>query len=825
MAISIVVAFIEGHNGVNVEDLTDAAVIAVILIFNAIFGFVQEFKAEKAIEALKKMTSLKATAIRDGKEKDVDAESLVPGDIILLETGDKVPADCRVLESSELDTLEAALTGESTPVTKRTERLKSNLAVGDQKNCVFSGTSVTKGKGRAVVCFTGMKTEIGHIATMISKAEAGKTPLQEHLARLGKFLTIMTILVSIVVFATGLTKGYFAEGIDFELVKSMLIAAIALAVAAIPEGLPAVVTISLALGVRKMIAKNALIRKLPSVETLGATTIICSDKTGTLTHNQMTVRKIYANNKVIDVGGTGYSPEGHFSDRRNIDMLLEIGALCNDSELVHEGREWKVKGDPTEGCLIVSAKKAGIHVDKIANELKRKDEIAFTSERKRMTTIHSSRKGNKAFMKGAPDIILKLCSKMLVDGRVKSLTQADRKKILGQNEKFANDALRVLGFAYRDIGKKYSKKALEKDFVFVGLQAMIDPPREEVKESISKCKTAGIRVVMITGDHITTAQAIGRELGITGKAVTGAELEKMSERELERQVYKISVYARVDPKHKMMIVKALKKKSEVVAMTGDGVNDAPALKKADIGVAMGITGTDVAKEASDMILTDDNFSSIVNAVEEGRVIYDNIRKFVMYLLSSNIGEVLTIFVGILIGPLPVLALQILWINIATDGLPALALGMEPPEKGIMKRKPRSKTEGIVTRSRLGMMLAIGLIMMFGTLGLFRYYPAASIELSRTIAFTALVLFQLFNVLNLQSEEESFFKTLFLNKWLVGAVIVSLALQFVIIYVPFFNSVFGTVPLSLKDWLAATAVSASILVFGELVKLYSYLKRK
>ncbi|MBD3354696.1 calcium-translocating P-type ATPase, SERCA-type [Candidatus Woesearchaeota archaeon] len=825
MLISIAVAFIEKENGLRVKDLTDAIVIFVILVLNAVLGFIQEYKAEKAIEELKKLASLKATVLRDGKEKDVDAEELVPGDVVLIETGDRIPADARIIEEHEMETQEAALTGESTPVAKEEDKLKSNLAVGDRVNCVFSGTVATKGRAKAVVMRTGMKTEIGNIAKMISAAEKEKTPLQKKLAKLGKFLTFLVIGVSITVFGAGMLRGMFTDGVNFILVKEMLIAAIALAVAAIPEGLPAVVTISLALGVRRMVSRNALVRKLPSVETLGATTVICTDKTGTLTHNQMTVKRIFVNDKVVKVEGSGYKPEGHFSDTKNIDKILEIGALCNDSKLVKEKKKWEVHGDPTEGALIVSAKKSGMNVEEIEEKKEREEEIGFTSERKRMTTIHSTGNGKVAYMKGAPDVILDLCNKVLINGKVKKLTKKRRKKILDKNEEFADDALRVLGFAYKKVGKKYDKKNLEKNFIFVGLQGMIDPPRKEVKDAVKKCRSAGIDVIMVTGDHISTAKAIGKDLGIEGKSITGAELEKMSDKELKKKVEDIAVYARVDPKHKIRIVEALKSRKHIAAMTGDGVNDAPALKKADIGIAMGITGTDVSKEASDMVLTDDNFASIVNAVEEGRTIYDNIRKFVMYLLSSNLGEVLVVFFGILLGKLPILALHILWINIATDGLPALALGVEPPEKDIMKRKPRKKEEGIVTKKRFYLMMGIGVVMMLGTLGIFKFYPASSLEHSRTMAFTVLVLFQLFNVLNLQSEEKSVFKTLFMNKWLIGAVLSSVALQFVILYVGFFNTVFDTVALSFVDWIWAVGVAASILVFGELVKLGIWLKKR
>ncbi|MBD3361063.1 HAD-IC family P-type ATPase, partial [Candidatus Peregrinibacteria bacterium] len=697
--------------------------------------------------------------------------------------------------------------------------------VGDRENCIFSGTMTTKGSAKAVVLRTGMDTETGQIAEMISTSKKEKTPLQKKLKRLGKILTIIVISISVLVFGVGLLKGYFNENIDINHIKEMLISSIALAVAAIPEGLPAVVTISLALGVRRMVKRNALIRRLPSVETLGATTVICADKTGTLTHNQMTVKKLFVNDKTVKVSGRGYKPEGEISEEKNIKTLLEIGALCNNSELEKEKKKWKVEGDPTEGALLVSAKKAGIDIDKLKEKKERKDEIGFSSERKRMTTIHSTKDGNIAYMKGAPDVILKLCSKILINGKEKKLSEKKKKEILEKNEDFTKDALRVLGFAYKKIDKKYDKEKVEEDFIFVGLQAMIDPPREEVKKAIKKCETAGIKVIMITGDHKNTAVAIGKQLGIKGKSIEGTELDKMSDKELKKKVEEISVYARVNPKHKVKILKALRSKKHVIGMTGDGVNDAPALKKADIGIAMGITGTEVSKEASDMILTDDNFASIVNAVEEGRRIFDNIRKFVMYLLSSNAGEVLVVFIGIILGKLPILALQILWINIATDGLPALALSVEPPEKDIMKRKPKKKKESVLTKERFYLMTGIGIVMMLGTLGIFRYYPSDSLKHARTMAFTTLVLFQLFNVLNLQSEEKSVIKTFLRNKWLLGAIASSLILQLIILYIPYLNNVFKTTPLTLFDWLWILIATSSILLFGELVKLIIYLRKK
>jgi Ca2+-transporting ATPase len=816
MVISLLIKFIEN----DAEAGVDAVVIGVIVVINAVLGFIQEFKAEKAIEALKKMASLKATVIRDGEEKEIDAINLVPGDIIILTTGEKIPADARLIETSNLQTQEAALTGESVPTKKELKVFKKDTPVADRDNMVFSGTIITNGRGKAVVAETGMLTEIGKIAKLIQEAKPELTPLQKKLKTLGKLLTVLVIAISIIVFLTGILRegAPLAELLETGIIKEMFFAAVALAVAAIPEGLPAVVTIALALGVQRMVKRHALIRKLPSVETLGSCSVICSDKTGTLTHNEMTVRKLFVNNEIISITGAGYEPEGKFSkDPKKFELLLRIGLLNNDAEHHKEGDKYTIIGDPTEGCLIVSAKKAGLDADALQKECPRKGEIQFSSERKRMTTLHKVNGKHVAYMKGAPDIILNLCDKILINGKTRKLTSLDKKKILKTNEKFASEALRVLGFAYKELKKEKKDKDIEKSMVFVGLQGMIDPPRKEVKDSVRVCVEAGIKVVMITGDYIGTAKAIAKELGIKGNAITGEELDKI--KDLERKVEDIGIYARVNPEHKMKIVDALKANGHIVAMTGDGVNDAPALKKADIGVAMGITGTDVSKEASDMILTDDNFTSIVNAVEEGRVIFDNIKKFVFYLLSSNMGEVLTIFIGILIGlPLPLLALQILWVNLVTDVFPALALGVDPPEPGIMSMPPRDPKERIVNKKRGLLMIVIGIIMMLGTLGMFKIYdPYGNLRYAQTIAFTVLMMFQMTNVLNARSEDVSLFKVgIFSNKYLIAAITSSILLQFVVIYTPL-SRFFKTVPISMVDWGWIVLVSLSVPLFGEIFK--------
>ena len=794
-----------------VQEWTDFSVIAAIVIINAVLGTIQEYRAEEAIEALQKMVSLKARVLREGKVVEIDASELVPGDIVLLETGDKVPADGRLIEAMNLATQEAALTGESTPVHKQIEPLRDHVAVADQHDMAFSGTLVTNGHGRGVVVATGMQTEIGKIAKLIKETEHESTPLQKKLDSLSKLLGVLVMVIAAVVFVAGVLHGLPM----FE----MFLAAVALAVAAIPEGLPAVVTVALAIGVQRMAKRNAVIRKLPSVETLGACTVICSDKTGTLTHNQMTVRAVYANQESTAVSGAGYSPIGKFmKDPQQFKMLLTIGVLNNNAKVEKEGNDWKVIGDPTEAALIVSARKAKIDVDKALAKFPRIKEIEFTSERKLMTTVHKTGGDLLVCTKGAPEVLVRLCTKQLVNGKLGRFSKADADKVLSASDTYANKALRVLGFAYKEISPG-TKGKIEEDLIFAGLQAMIDPPRPDVKEAIEKCKTAGIKVVMITGDHLSTAKAIARELGIAGKAINGIELEHIPD--LESQIEEIGIYARVNPAHKIRIVEAFQKRGHVVAMTGDGVNDAPALKKADIGIAMGITGTDVAKEASVMVLADDNFTSIVRAIEEGRTIFDNITKFVEYLLSSNMGEVLTLFLGIMLGwPLPVTALMILWINLVTDGAPALALGVDPEEPGVMQRPPRKVQENIVNKSRGIMMLLIGVIMTLGTLFVFDWYdPDVQLVKAQTMAFTTLMLFQMFNVLNQRSEHKSLFAVgVFKNHWLWLAILASVALQFLVVYIPFLQDLFGTAALSAKDWGITIAVSASVLVFGEIVKM-------
>lgn len=791
---------------IAVGEIIDSIVIAAILILNAILGFAQEYRAEKAIEALQKMASLKAVVLRDGKPTKIDASELVPGDVVLLETGAKVPADCRIFELSNLETQEAALTGESTPITKYLKVLAAKTSVADRTNMIFSGTIITKGRGKAIVCSTGMKTEIGKIARDIQSAEKMQTPLQKKLAVLGKWLGLLVVVIAMIVFLT----GYFLqEGSALEL----MLAAIALAVAAIPEGLPAVVTISLGLGVKKLVKKNALMRHLPSVETLGSTTVICSDKTGTITHNEMTVTKLFVNDHEVSVGGRGYKPEGGFStSRKDVEFLMQIGALNNDAKLQLEEKEWKVVGDPTEGCLITAAMKAGLDKDQLDKIYPRIDELPFDSERKRMTTVHDLGNGKKhVYVKGAPDIVLDLCKYAWIDGKRVMLNQSLRKNILAKNEEFAGQALRVLAFAFKESKGKIKKEDYEKELILVGLQGMIDPPRREIKDAIARCETAGIKVVMITGDHKATAQAIAAEVGIKGRALTGLELEEMDDEAYDNIVEEVAIYARVNPAHKMKIVEALKRKGHIVAMTGDGVNDAPALKRADIGIAMGITGTDVAKEASEMILTDDNFVSIVNAVEEGRSIFDNIRKFVNYLLSCNFGEVLVIFIASLLGwPLPLIAIQLLWINLITDGLPALALGVDPASPGIMQRRP-IKERRIISKNMKWNILFMGALIAVATLAAFKFGSRIDLETGRTMAFMVLVLLEIVRVQMIRGQYKM---SLFSNKYLLAALAGSLALQLAVVYTPL-ASVFKVTALGMVPWIFMIGSVIAVYVVGKI----------
>lgn len=799
-----------------IGEKVDALVIGAIVLINSLLGFFQEERAEKALEALQKLASSKATVIRDGKEAILDSKYLVPGDVVILKSGDKVPADARWIEVHDLETQEAALTGESQPIEKKIEALTEKTELADRNNMAYASTIISSGRGKAMVAYTGLKTEVGKIADIIKETQDKTTPLQKKLRDLGKYISIAVMIVAVFIFATGALSGLG--------VTEMFLTALALAVAAIPEGLPAIITISLAHGVQRMVKKKALIRKLPSVETLGSVNVICTDKTGTLTHNEMTVTKIWVNDKTYDVTGSGYERKGVFLHEKEeaapeeLELLLKAGALCNDAEF-ESSKKNSVIGDPTEAALLVSAEKMGFKRDGLEHTEPRVDEISFTSERKMMTTIHKTKKGLISYTKGAPDIVLERCNKILVQGKVYRLDRHKKKEILGFNELFAGHALRVLSFAFKNdiAGKEHA----ESDMIFIGLQAMIDPPRAEVKEAIKKCEEAGIRVVMITGDHIITAKAIAEQLGIFGKAVTGQELDEL--RSLDAEIERINIFARVNPEHKLKIVTALKRKGYVVAVTGDGINDAPALKKGDIGIAMGVTGTDVAKEASDMILTDDNFTSIVNAIEEGRGIYDNIRKFVNYLLSSNLAEVLVIFLGMIIfAPLfglglPLTPIHILWINLVTDGLPAIALGLDPFAEGIMKRKPRKTKEPIITKEMLVNILVLGSVMAIMILALFWLYKD-SLK-AQTVAFTALVVFELVRLHMIRSQYRL---PIFSNLFLISAVAVSFLLQIVILYIPAFADAFGVVPLEFLDWVWIITAALSLVGIN---KIIGFIRRK
>ncbi|MBI4439602.1 calcium-translocating P-type ATPase, SERCA-type [Candidatus Woesearchaeota archaeon] len=795
-------------------EYVDAIVILVIIVLIAVLGFIQEYRAEKSIEALKRLASLKATVLRDGKKAEIDAKDVVPGDIIFLETGDKVPADARLIDELNLKTQEAALTGESTPVKKHTAALKDSTILAERANMVYSSTIVVSGRARAVVTSTGMQTEIGRIATLIEEVKPEHTPLQKKMDSLGKWLGAITIAIALVVFFAGLIV-HRASFLD------MLLVSVSLAVAAIPEGLPAVVTISLALGTQRMLRRNALIRNLPSVETLGSTTVICTDKTGTLTVNEMTVKKIFANEKIIDVTGSGYDTKGEFLHRGKphptgeIELLLKIGALNNNAEL----REGSLIGDPTEGCLIVSAAKAGISKQSLESEYLRVDEIEFTSERKMMTTIHEHRTGKYAFVKGAPEVVLELCSNIHINGKVKKLTLNKKKEILSVNRKFADDALRVLGFAF----KKLEKSHPEKDLTFVGLVGMIDPPREEVKVAIEKCKKAGIRVVMITGDNESTAKAVAREIGLGSRAIIGQHIDGM--KNFDRAVEDIDIFARVNPEHKIKIVDALKKRGHVVAMTGDGVNDAPALKKADIGIAMGITGTDVSKEASAMVLTDDNFASIVNAVEEGRGTYDNIRKYFGFLISGNIGEVFIILLAIVLGlPLPLTATQILLINLVTDGLPALALSADPFEPNAMSRKPRRQDEPIYRNLR-AFIVYYPIAMIVVALSVFSwfYFHKGNLLQAQTATFLTIGTFELYQAFSCRSTIYPSFKVgIFRNKYLVAAVACSFAIMAASIFIAPVGRYLDMVSISIFEFAAIVIISS---VGSIVIEISKYLKNE
>jgi P-type Ca2+ transporter type 2C len=796
----------------------EAIAIAIIVCFAVLLGFYQEYRAERAIEALGQMAAPTATVLRDGQEIEVAARETVPGDIVLLRTGDKVPADGRLIEAMNLQVEEAALTGESVPVAKRTSPLDgSELALGDRKNMVYAGTAITYGRGRAVVVATGMTTEFGKIARLLATVKSTKTPLQENLDKLGGVFAQTAFGVVLLIILLGVIRG--------RPVLEMFIFGIALAVAVVPEALPAVVTISLAIGVQRMVKRNALIRRLPAVETLGSVSVICSDKTGTLTKDEMTARKIFVAGQMLNVSGAGYEPSGDFSASGSVIApaapllrLLEAAVLASDAHLARASVQpgsassgWEIKGDPTEGALIVAAAKAGVWKTDLDAKWPRVSEIPFTAESKRMTTLHDAQNGLVAYAKGAPEVILDSCATYCGESDEIILSLDAKTAILTNAREMAEQALRVLAVAYKPDA---TLQDAERGMIFLGLVGMIDPPRPEAKAAIRSCEAAGIEPIMITGDHPITAQAIGRELGLLtkGRVITGAELEAMSEEEFQRNVEDIEIYARVSPAHKLRVVTALQQRGHYVAMTGDGVNDAPALKKADIGIAMGITGTDVSKEAAAMMLTDDNFASIVAAVEEGRAVFDNIKKYLMYLLSTNLGEIALMLSTAVMGlPLPLSAVQILYVNLASDGLPALALAVDPAEPDLMRRPPRDPRRGIFTRPVIVLILLGGIWSGIVNLSLFSWALGSGRSLSEamTMTFVSLVLIQFVKAYNYRSDRYSVLKRPFANKWLNWAISWEIMLLASVVYAPFLREPFGTFSLPLIDWIIVIGMALSV----------------
>jgi Ca2+-transporting ATPase len=834
-----------------VGEATDAAIILAIVIASATLGFTQEYRSEKAVEALKKMTAPTASVLRDGKEVRIPATQLVPGDIILLYTGDKIPADARLLEAFTMKTDEASLTGESSPVNKSSSELPEHTQLNDRRNIVYTGTVVVYGRGKAVVTTSGMNTEFGKIAQMVQAAPEEQTPLEKRLSGVGKWIGILALVVAVSVGVVGIV-------IEQRPILEMVLWAISLAVAAVPEALPAIVTGALAIGMYRMAKVSAIVKRLPAVETLGSTSVICSDKTGTMTKGEMTVRRIYFNERTMKVTGIGYAPEGEFQveDKKvtpdeNLKALLKVAVLCNDSGLEQDSQtgKWLVKGDPTEGALVVTAEKAGINKEELEEQEPRVFEVPFSSERKRMTTIHTSSGKRIAYMKGAPEMVIERCSKIVINGKVQLFTKESQTKHFKVTEDLALEALRNLAFAYKELpsGIEEFKEDMEDDFVFVGIMSMIDPPRPEVRDAIAICKKAGIRVVMITGDHKLTATAVGKELNlldekdIASRVLTGQELEQMTDEQLAKVVENVVIYARVAPEHKVRIVKAWKQKNQVVAMTGDGVNDAPALKMSDIGIAMGISGTEVTKEAADMVLADDNFASIVKAVREGREIFDNIKKYLTYLLQCNIMEILVMFIAVVSVPylarvispgsdvglindaaIALTAVQILWMNLVTDGLPAIALGVDPGDPDLMERKPRKPNESVFSKdvkvylSTVPVFMTVLLLVAFYShlpwLSEFRLLEA------RTQLLTAMIAMELVIAITMRSLKYPVFKVgPFKNKWLLYAILSSFALQLVILYVPGLQALFDVHMPELIDWAIAGLFAGAVFTAIEVGK--------
>jgi Ca2+-transporting ATPase len=816
-------------------EIIDAIIILAIVIASAGLGFFQEYRAEKALEALKKMLSPTITVIRDGKDSRISSSKIVPGDVIILEAGDKIPADARIFEIANLNVDESSLTGESVPVRKHLDLLAFETYLADRKNMVFSGTIVTYGRAKVFVTATGMKTEFGQIAKEVTATTKEKTPLEIRTESIGKWLGLLCLGVCLIVILFGILREYLIAGfVQTEFIIELVMFGIALAVAAVPEALPAIVTGTLAIGMNEMAKRNALVRKMPSVETLGSTTVICSDKTGTLTKGEMTVTRLYLNDQIINITGVGYEPKGQLqindinvdAQQKTLSLWAMASILCNDASLekAKEGGNWYITGDPTEGALIVAAEKAGFKQYDYRKKYPRISELPFSSERKRMSTVHQSKEGKKlVFTKGAPEVVLERCSSIYENDRTTSLSLSKKRKIHEINEKMATEALRVLAVAYKEIPasvNEFNEETLESDLIFLGLIGMMDPPRTEAQVAVKVAKQVGIKPIMITGDHKLTAVAIATEMGIYEDgniAMTGDELERISDEELESMVTIVTVYARVSPLHKLKIVKAWKKRGEVVAMTGDGVNDAPAVKNADIGIAMGITGTEVTKEASDMVLADDNFATIVKAIEEGRRIFDNIKQYLTYLLESNIVELIVIGGGVIAGlPLPLLPAQILWLNLVTDGAPALALGVTPPSPDIMTRPPRDPKESIFSKEVKTMLTAIPLVHSPILLFIFISSLGEGLNYARTALFMVFVFFELMVALNCRSLKYSIFKVK-PHKILSLAVIVSALSTVALFLIPNLRHAFELVMPTFNDFIWAILLSIIPLVLIQAVK--------
>lgn len=806
----------------------DAITIMVIVLLNGVLGFIQERKAEKSLEALKELSAPQMYVLREGEWVKTPSSQVVVGDIVKVASGDRVGADLRLIQTNALQIEESSLTGESVPVEKHGEvLLKGDKSLGDQENMAFMGTLVTKGNGIGIVVATGMKTEMGKIAHLLQTQESTVTPLQLRLEQLGKILIVLALMLTALVVVIGLFRG-------FDL-YTMVISGVSLAVASIPEGLPAIVTVALALGVQRMIRRKAIVRKLPAVETLGCASVICSDKTGTLTQNKMTVTALWTDDKTYRVTGVGYEPEGDFlfqnekvdiEREKTLQQLLAFGLLCNNANIIvksnqgllkRKSTEYVLDGDPTEAALVIAAMKAGLKREDLLSSYQIKKEFPFDSIRKMMSVLVAD-KDDKQYViaKGAPDVLITNSTKLIKNGRIEPMTERDRKGIQAAIEKLGEQALRTIAIAYKPIVTERIDHSFEaeRELTFIGLQGMIDPPRPEVKDSIRECREAGIKTVMITGDHIVTAKAIAKELGIlpeNGRVLDGKALSNLSQSELEQIVDDVYVYARVSPEHKLKIVKALQARGHIVAMTGDGVNDAPAIKAANIGIAMGITGTDVAKEASSLILSDDNFATIKEAIKEGRNIYENIRKFIRYLLASNVGEILVMLLAMILAlPLPLAPIQILWINLITDGLPAMALGLDKPESDLMKRPPRKINEGVFARGLAWKIISRG--FMIGVVTLLAFVlsyrqSGGDLELAQTIAFTTLVMAQLIHVFDCRSEHSIFHRNPFENMYLVLAVLSSLILMVIVIYYPPLQPIFHTTEISARDWLLVLGFAA------------------